>query len=71
MWRSLLSVAIAALLAAGLPTMAQDQVHGLALAQLKISLVEWAVAAKGSHPDALRHDRLVALVSTPRKVEGR
>jgi virginiamycin B lyase len=55
-WRSLLFVAIAALLGVGLPSMARDRPLRPGLAPLKVSFVEWTVPTKGSHP----HDPLAA-----------
>ena len=57
MWRSLLSVGIAAFLCPGLPTMARDQLSGnVASARLSVSFEEWTVPTRGSHP----HDPLAA-----------
>jgi virginiamycin B lyase len=55
MWRSLLSVAIAAFLWLGLPPMAGNRLV-VAIAQVSVSFAEWTVPTKGSHP----HDPLAA-----------
>jgi virginiamycin B lyase len=60
MWRLLLSGAIAAFLCLDLPTTVENRV---ALAQVSVSLAEWTVPTKGSHPhDPPRGGRRLNLV---------
>src|ERR1700739_4127231 len=56
MWRSLLSLAIAAFLCADLSTMAPDRALGSGSTSSNVSFTECPVPTKGSHP----HDPLAA-----------